>query len=441
LLVHEVGWNTWEAEAPLNSMSKNVVYEQSRSQHHSLAEIMAEEGVKVFELTNVIREIVDSADEAERKEIIEQVWGPERNPEADDIIGHKKPEPTPDELKWEHIIYGYPPYPLYDPESDQVLMPDAPGVARANIYARDTSMGTPIGHVISRMRRRKAEPKVSRLVLQRHPELNKNVNVILDADTEFEEGAIEGGDTQIIDEETIAVGVGQRSDLTGLKLFADRMFEKDTNRVLRSIVGVKVPGEKYSDCFGHLDTIINYPDKGKALVTPYVFISEHIHELPKRKLLLKLIQAKRGWVERNLVRFGSPDEDLFTIRTFLNSGETIVYGRDSVLGVRRLRTEKNFLDWLVSEEKIDKDGIIMVAGKPQDEHDVMHVVHVLQEQFRQAANIVTVRPGLVLGYQRNARTNRELEEHGVRMRKLQDTYLDLGGGPRCLTCPLDREPV
>jgi len=50
-------------------------------------------------------------------------------------------------------------------------------------------------------------------------------------------------------------------------------------------------------------------------------------------------------------------------------------------------------------------------------------------QARGASNIVALRPGLVVAYERNHATNDELRENGVRVKEWEDSYLDMLEGP------------
>ncbi|MBD3204930.1 arginine deiminase, partial [Candidatus Bathyarchaeota archaeon] len=102
--------------------------------------------------------------------------------------------------------------------------------------------------------------------------------------------------------------------------------------------------------------------------------------------------------------------------------------------------EKSFLDFLIREEKVERDGIIYVGGRPRKENDVEHLLDAMMEQSRGAPNIVTIKPGVVIGYDRNHNTNNELREHGVEVKEWKSGYLDLLGGPHCSTCPLSRDP-
>ena len=79
-------------------------------------------------------------------------------------------------------------------------------------------------------------------------------------------------------------------------------------------------------------------------------------------------------------------------------------------------------------------------GAPEDPWDVGHMLDTMLEQSRGASNIVTVKPGVVIAYDRNKRTNQVLRDNGVAVREWESGYLDLLGGPHCSTSPLSRAP-
>src|SRR3989337_2435073 len=121
---------------------------------------------------------------------------------------------------------------------------------------------------------RRYEPSVVKIAYEMDPTLSKNIEIVWDANGETglstEPSNIEGGDTQIVDEETIAIGVGQRSTITGFKRCAEELFNHDSDEKLRYICAVQLPDYPAVD-YMHLDVTINYPDKGKALVMPYIW--------------------------------------------------------------------------------------------------------------------------------------------------------------------------
>ena len=98
-----------------------------------------------------------------------------------------------------------------------------------------------MGTVVCNMRRysRWYEPRVVKLCYRYHPTLRKHVEIVYDANEAegvySEPPCVEGGDTQIIDEGTIVIGVGQRSTVTGFREISRRLFEADKDGALKYI--------------------------------------------------------------------------------------------------------------------------------------------------------------------------------------------------------------
>jgi arginine deiminase len=392
-----------------------------------LPKILRDEGVQVFEVKETLSKILEDATLAELGQIVDDVW-----------MGFPNP-PEPEELTVEHLMWGNPPRPYYDPALDKVVLPDHRRVAWT--YTRDTSFTTQLGTVICNMRRysRRYEPRVVKLCYQYDPVLSMKTEIIYDANETLgvysEPPCVEGGDTQIIDEETIAIGVGQRSTVTGVIETAKRLFKADKDDELKYVCAVNLADEPAVD-YMHLDGTINYPDKDKALVMPYVYDTELLDDYPPKKLLLKTLEAIRRQAEEH----GRPMKPLVHPDHFKHLGRTSVYVNDG--GEPRLqRVELSFLDFLLKEEKLDPDKLVYVGGTPDDPWDVEHLLDTMLEQSRGASNIVTIKPGTVIAYDRNHATNQALRNHGVTVKEWESGYLDLLGGPHCSTSPLSRDPA
>ena len=65
-----------------------------------------------------------------------------------------------------------------------------------------------------------------------------------------------------------------------------------------------------------------------------------------------------------------------------------------------------------------------------------------REQWDDENNTLAVEPGVVVAYERNVETNARLEASGIEVLRIAGSELGSGrGGPRCMSCPIARDPL
>jgi arginine deiminase len=177
------------------------------------------------------------------------------------------------------------------------------------------------------------------------------------------------------------IGMGERTTPQGIESLARALFSTGT---AHTVVAVELPRER---AFMHLDTAMTMVDRDAFSVYPYL-----------------------------------PDElRSFTLTATGDDGEFKLEENDDLfarvadlLGLEKVR---------VLRAPIDRIGA-------------------QREQWDDGNNYLAVSPGVVLGYERNTTTNRYLADQGIRVVPVVGSELGRGrGGPRCMTCPIEREAV
>jgi arginine deiminase len=65
-----------------------------------------------------------------------------------------------------------------------------------------------------------------------------------------------------------------------------------------------------------------------------------------------------------------------------------------------------------------------------------------REQWDDGNNTLALAPRVAVAYERNEGTNARLEDAGIEVVRIAGSELGSGrGGPRCMSCPVSRDPL
>ncbi|MEO1172658.1 MAG: arginine deiminase family protein [Myxococcota bacterium] len=302
----------------------------------------------------------------------------------------------------------------------------------STMWTRDSAFMTPQGLVIcnAATERRGRENMLMRF-LYRHSPMLRSYPVVFDA---VEEGMIiEGGDAHVVNETTLFLGTGNRTDPRIAPVLAKRLnmdvlavqtVEREFMR--RSYVRQNDPAGELRLFTLHLDTCFTHVGPRHALMLPYLFEKDYATDGP----LARFIRGARAETQM------SAEDAEASLKILKGLGTLKFYarrtGKMTDLGATKLA------DYL----KAKGYRFTWTGGvRPKSDDDAFqHFMAVTYpEQRRQASNIVQATPNRVIAYAGNPATKAALEADGIAV----DTFgaRDLWpwhGGPHCLTQPLRR---
>ncbi|MBQ7307477.1 MAG: arginine deiminase [Clostridia bacterium] len=195
--------------------------------------------------------------------------------------------------------------------------------------------------------------------------------------------SIEGGDIIVLSEETLIVGVSQRTQASSIEKLAMNLFYKlDTK--YKTVLAFSIPKFR---TFMHLDTIFTQVDYDKFTI---------------HKECYDALQ-------------------MFSIEKDGNNGLVVKKLEEKLENVLERYTNK-------------KITLIPCGGNDSVSAD--------REQWSDGSNTVCIAPGEVITYERNDITNNILKAYGIKVHTIPSSELSRGrGGPRCMCMPLEREEL
>ncbi|XVV12714.1 arginine deiminase [Actinoplanes sp. CA-131856] len=191
---------------------------------------------------------------------------------------------------------------------------------------------------------------------------------------------LEGGDVLLLAPNVLAIGVGERTTPAGAERLARRVFAAG---LAHTILAVPIAQERATM---HLDTVCTMVDVDAVVMYPNI---------------ADTLQA-------------------YTVKADAD-------------GEPRARGPRPFLEAAAEAMGIDRLRIIDTGLDP---------VTAEREQWDDGNNTLAIGPRLCVAYERNVETNAQLERAGIEVVRISGSELGSGrGGPRCMSCPIEREPL
>jgi arginine deiminase len=366
--------------------------ELARREHHTFKSILAQ-FCTVYEVRELLERIADLPEV--RPFLIERVMDVARSePLARDLleipaaelvrlfIEGREAEPGPLQAVLNPISYELPPLP--------------------NLYfTRDAAMVVGERVVVGSMRytARWSEEILMKTLFQYHP-LLQHAGLLYDGSEERRAGfTLEGGDVHVLRPDVVLMGLSERSSPGAFDALVEQMVQGEVS----DIIAVVLPKDR---AMIHLDMIFTMVDRDHCVIFPPSFIG------PTRSAVLHYRRGRAGIREVPNLFAALREVDLPLEPVFCGGSSRTLQER---------------------------------------------------EQWSSGCNFVCLRPGLVLGYSRNERTCDELvRAAGYRVVPALELLAGRtsiaeaeravvvfdgselvrgGGGPRCMTLPVRREPA
>lgn len=254
-----------------------------------------------------------------------------------------------------------------------------------HLFTRDTSCWVYGGVSLNPMMKpaRQRETNHLKAIYRWHPVFAGQdfIKYFGDEDLHYDNANIEGGDVLVIGKGSVLIGMSERTTAQGVENLAANLFKHSQ---AKEVIAIELP--KHRSCM-HLDTVMTHMDIDTFSVYP---------EIMRKDL--------------NTWRLSAKDDGDIKVEQV----PSYIHAIEEALG----------LDYL---------KVITTGGDSYEAE---------REQWNDANNVLTVKPGVVIGYERNVYTNEKYDKAGIEVLTIPGNELGRGrGGARCMSCPIERDGI